>query len=66
MKPPIPTFYYGPKDGAPVPEMMWVLDVIRFSDISKDGMVVHKYVCNDEDHNYYYKGAFKAGREIDE
>jgi hypothetical protein len=56
--PDYPTFMYGPKDGAHVPEMLWALDEIELQEKSKDGIVFHRYVINYDDKSYYYAGAF--------
>jgi len=52
-----PTFMYGPKDGAPVPAMLWALDEIELQEKNSRGIVIHKYVINYNDKSYYYKGA---------
>jgi hypothetical protein len=56
---PKPTFMYGPKDGALVPDMLWVLDMIEMIERIKDGEIIHCYEVNQEDKNYYYVGQFK-------
>jgi len=53
-----PTFMYGPKDGAVVPEMLWALDEIILREKHPDGNLIHKYVLNYSDKSYYYEGVF--------
>ena len=47
---------YGPKDGAPVPEILWILPMIELQERTKDGIFIHKYRLNEDDDNYYYAG----------
>jgi hypothetical protein len=54
---------YGPKDGAPVPEMLWALDEIELQERSKNGTMLHVYVLNYEDKSYYYKGVINPEEE---
>jgi len=61
-----PTFMYGPKDGSPVPEMLWVLDEIDLQEKTKDGTFLHRYVLNYEDKSYYYAGVFTPEENDDE
>ena len=35
-----PTFMYGPKDGALVPDMLWALDEIELQERTDDGIVI--------------------------
>ena len=63
MSPSWPTFMYGPKDGAPVPEMLWALDEIELQERSKNGTMLHVYVLNYEDKSYYYKGVINPKEE---
>ena len=58
-----PTFMWGPKDGAPVPEMLWVLDEIELQERSADGILVHRYVINYDDKSYYYAGVLDTKEE---
>ena len=46
----------GPKDGAVVPDVLWVLDVIDLT--QKIGMdtYVYRYQLDYDDKQYYYKG----------
>jgi len=53
-----PTFMWGPKDGARVPEMLWILDEIELQETSVTGIIIHKYIINYEDKSYYYAGSF--------
>jgi len=53
------TFMYGPKDGAPVPEILWILPVIELQEKTKDGIFIHRYALNDETNNYEYAGVIK-------
>lgn len=56
----MPTFMYGPKDGAEVPELFWVLDVIEMVQKSPDGTrMIYFYRLNEKDKNYYYGGQFE-------
>ena len=50
---------YGPKDGAPVPEILWILPVIELQEKTKDGIFIHRYALNDETNNYEYAGVIK-------
>jgi hypothetical protein len=54
---------YGPKDGAPVPEMLWALDEIELQESSKNGTMLHVYVLNYENKSYYYKGVINPKEE---
>ena len=56
---PRPTFMYGPKDGALVPDMLWILDIIEMIERTTDGETIHCYEVNQQDKNYYYVGQFK-------
>ena len=58
-----PTFMWGPKDGTPVPEMLWVLDEIELQERSADGILVHRYVINYDDKSYYYAGVLDTKEE---
>jgi hypothetical protein len=49
---------WGPKDGARVPEMLWILDEIELQETSVTGIIIHKYIINYEDKSYYYAGSF--------
>jgi len=53
------TFIYGPKDGAPVPAILWILPSIELLETTKDGKFVHRYTLNDEDNNYHYVGVVR-------
>ena len=55
----MPTFMYGPKDGAQVPEIFWVLDQIEMVQRFTNGKrVVYCYELNETDKNYYFRGQF--------
>jgi len=55
----MPTFMYGPKDGAQVPEIFWVLDQIEMVQRLINGKrVVYCYELNETDKNYYFRGQF--------
>ena len=58
-----PTFMWGPKDGTPVPEMLWVLDEIELQETSRTGIIIHLYRINYEDKSYYYAGAIDTKEE---
>jgi hypothetical protein len=58
-----PTFMWGPKDGAPVPEMLWALDEIELQERSSAGILIHIYRINYEDKSYYYAGVLDAKEE---
>jgi len=58
-----PTFMYGPKDGALVPDMLWALDEIELQERTDDGIVIHRYVINYEDKSYYYTGTYGPEEE---
>jgi hypothetical protein len=52
-----PTFMYGPKDGSPVPEPLWALDVIELAHrISAQQTIIYYYELNTQDKNWYFKG----------
>jgi len=61
--PKYPTFMYGPKDGSPVPEMLWALDEIELQEKNKDATIVHLYVLNYDDKSYYYAGVYSPEEE---
>ena len=63
MAPKYPTFMYGPKDGSPVPEMLWALDEIELQEKNTSGTIVHLYVLNYEDKSYYYAGVYSPEEE---
>ena len=63
MAPKYPTFMYGPKDGSPVPEMLWALDEIELQEKNKDATIVHLYVLNYDDKSYYYAGVYSPEEE---
>ena len=50
---------FGPKDGSPVPTILWVLPTIELLERSKNGKLVHRYRLNDEDNNYHYVGVVR-------
>jgi hypothetical protein len=55
---------YGPKDGAEVPDTLWVLTQIEFVErLPGNKRLIYCYELNDEDHNYYYAGQFDDGGE---
>ena len=54
---------YGPKDGAHVPEILWILPVVELQERTKDGIFIHRYTLNDDDNNYWYAGCFKDDDE---
>ena len=58
-----PTFMWGPKDGTPVPEMLWALDEIELQERSRTGIIIHLYRINYEDKSYYYAGAIDTKEE---
>lgn len=58
----IPEFVYGPKDGALVPSMLWVLDLIELQETRKNDTLIHKYKLNKETKNYEYAGCYAEGR----
>jgi len=58
-----PTFMWGPKDGAPVPEMLWALDEIELQERSNGGIIIHRYIINYDDKSYYYVGAVNPEEE---
>lgn len=51
-----PEFIYGPKDGAKVPPMLWILDQIKLEERRSGAILVHKYNINMDNKNYYYAG----------
>jgi len=52
-----PTFIGGPKDGALVPDIFWVLDTIEMLHTLDDGRkIVYYYELNADNKNYIYMG----------
>ena len=51
-----PTFMGGPKDGAVVPDVLWVLDVIDLTQTIGMDTYVYRYQLDYDDKQYYYKG----------
>jgi len=47
---------FGPKDGAKVPEILWILPSVELQERTKDGIFIHRYDLNNDDDNYYYVG----------
>ena len=58
-----PQFIYGPKDGAQVPPMLWVLDLIELQETRKDVTLIHKYKINMATKNYEYAGYYQEERD---
>lgn len=58
-----PEFVYGPKDGALVPSMLWVLELIELQETRKDVTLIHKYLINKDTKNYEYAGYYTEGRD---
>jgi hypothetical protein len=54
---------YGPKDGSPVPEMLWALDEIELQEKTSGATIVHLYVLNYDDKSYYYAGVYSPEEE---
>jgi len=55
-----PTFMYGPKDGTPVPDVLWVLDEIEMCQHLPDGSsVIYLYELDYTTKNYIYRGQIK-------
>jgi hypothetical protein len=54
---------WGPKDGAPVPEMLWALDEIELQERSNGDIIIHRYVINYDDKSYYYVGSVNPEEE---
>lgn len=58
----MPTFMYGPQDGAPVPTVLWVLDQIELVDNhNPNGKMIYCYELNPQDKNYYFAGEYDGG-----
>ena len=53
------TFMFGPKDGSPVPAILWLLPAVELQERTKDGTFIHRYVLSDEDDNYHYEGVIR-------
>ena len=52
-----PTFIGGPKDGAPVPDVLWVLDMVELEQILDNGRrIVYYYELNADTKQYIYMG----------
>ena len=57
------TFMFGPKDGAKVPEILWILPVVELQERTKDGIFIHRYDLNNDDDNYYYVGVTREEQD---
>ena len=56
---------FGPKDGAHVPEILWILPVVELQEKTRDGTFIHRYTLNDDDNNYYYAGVIREENDED-
>jgi hypothetical protein len=55
-----PTFMYGPKDGSPVPDTLWILDDIEMCQKFPDGSsMIYFYRREPSTNNYIYRGQLK-------
>jgi hypothetical protein len=54
---------FGPKDGAKVPEILWILPVVELQERTKDGIFIHRYDLNNDDDNYYYVGVTREEQD---
>jgi hypothetical protein len=54
-----PVFMYGPKDGSPVPVLLYPLEVVEMCHHLPSGDIIYIYERNVEDNNYYFKGQFR-------
>ena len=61
----MPEFIGGPKVGAMVPEILWVLDVIEMEHRLSDGQVlIYTYTLDEDSKNWIFNGQIQG--EINE
>ena len=59
----MPEFIGGPKDGARVPDMLWVLDVIEMEHRLSDGQVlIYTYTLDEDSKNWIFNGQIQGER----
>jgi len=57
----MPEFIGGPKDGARVPDMLWVLDVIEMEHRLASGQVIlYTYVLDEDSKNWIFNGQIQG------
>ena len=57
----MPEFIGGPKDGARVPDMLWVLDVIEMEHRLSDGQVlIYTYTLDEDSKNWIFNGQIQG------
>jgi hypothetical protein len=58
---------YGPKDGTPVPDVLWMLDQIEMCQHLPDGSaIIYYYELDEVTKNYIYRGQIKDEGDGDE
>ena len=59
----MPEFIGGPKDGAMVPDILWVLDVIEMEHRLSDGQVlIYTYTLDEDSKNWIFNGQIQGER----
>jgi len=57
----MPEFIGGPKDGARVPDVLWILDVIEMEHRLNDGRVIlYTYVLDEDTKNWIFNGQIQG------
>ena len=53
----MPEFIGGPKDGAQVPDILWILDVIEMEHKLQNGQVIlYTYTLDEDSKNWIFTG----------
>jgi hypothetical protein len=59
----MPEFVGGPKDGAMVPDILWVLDVIEMEHTFSNGEVIlYTYILDEKSRNWIFNGQTQGER----
>jgi hypothetical protein len=59
----MPEFVGGPKDGAMVPDILWVLDVIEMEHTLSNGKVIlYTYILDEKSRNWIFNGQIQGER----
>jgi len=59
----MPEFIGGPKDGARVPDVLWILDVIEMEHRLSDGRIIlYTYVLDEDTKNWVFNGQIQGER----
>ena len=57
----MPEFIGGPKDGARVPDVLWILDVIEMEHRLSDGRIIlYTYVLDEDTKNWVFNGQIQG------